>query len=152
MRAISVFAFIGIYLFVPNVRAEDAAELETQGIAALKLSQTDSDAIVSAAIYFGKAASLYDQANNDDKASEMNSFLYWCKKKMTLRQTEAFLNRSDAAAASIALRMKELEATALVARWTRKLFYERADASYAKGARQRKTADRDSLFRIGRPL
>src|SRR5205823_3526140 len=48
-------------------------------------------------------------AKNDDKATEMNSFLYWCKKKMTLQQMDAFLKGGDAVNATVARRMKELE-------------------------------------------
>ena len=61
------FIFCAIALLclsASNLRAETPAELEILGATALKLSQTEPDAIVSAAINYGKA-------------TEMNSFLYW---------------------------------------------------------------------------
>ena len=88
---------------------ETAADFEAQGTAALKRSQAEPDAIVSAAIFFGKASAAYQDAKDDVKTTEMNSFLYWCKKKMTLKQMDAFLEIGDSAAASIAKRMKEME-------------------------------------------
>jgi len=39
--------------------------------------------IVDAARNFAKAAALYSGAADEEKTVEMNSFLYWCKKKMT---------------------------------------------------------------------
>ena len=76
--------------------AGDVTILESKGIAALKLSQAEPDAVVSAAIYFGQAADAYQAAGNTEKATEMNSFLYWCKKKMTLAQMDVFLKGGDA--------------------------------------------------------
>jgi len=105
-----VFILAAASLFGFSARAEDAAELESKGIAALKLSQTDGDAVVSAAIAFGQAADLYQAAGNTDKAVEMNSFLYWCKKKMTSHQIDEFLKGGDAISAAVAKRMKEMEA------------------------------------------
>jgi len=98
------------FLFALAAHAEDAAELEAKGIAALKLSQVESDAIISAAIYFGQASDLYQSVKNDEKATEMNSFLYWCKKKMTSHQIDEFLKGGSAINAKIAQRMKEIEA------------------------------------------
>ena len=37
---------------------------------------------------------------------EMNSYLYWCKKKMTLKDTDAFLKSEGAA---VLERLKEVE-------------------------------------------
>src|SRR5262249_51548851 len=68
--------------------------------------------VVSAAIYFGQAADAYQAAGNTDKATEMNSFLYWCKKKMTLAQMDAFLKGGDAVNAAVAKRLNEVDAAA----------------------------------------
>src|SRR6185295_2626911 len=87
-------------------RAETAAEFEAKGIAALKLAQTEGDAIVSAAIFFGQASESFEKSGNEEKATEMNSFLYWCKKKMPLQQMDAFLKGDNA---PIAKRMQHLE-------------------------------------------
>ena len=110
MRSFVPFFIAASLLLSASARAEDAADLEAKGIAALKLSQNDADAVVSAAIYFGQASELYQAAKNDDKATEMNSFLYWCKKKMTLQQMDEFLKGGSAINAAVAKRMKEIEA------------------------------------------
>ncbi|HLX60890.1 MAG TPA: hypothetical protein VKX17_06370 [Planctomycetota bacterium] len=110
MRSVARTLVVLLCLLAFAARSEDAAELEAKGIAALKLSQNESDAIVSAAIYFGQATELYQSAKNNEKATEMNSFLYWCKKKMTLQQMDAFLKGGDAINVKIAQRMKEIEA------------------------------------------
>src|SRR5579862_9340569 len=110
MRSVARTLVVLLCLLAFAARSEDAAELEAKGIAALKLSQNESDAIVSAAIYFGQATELYQSAKNNEKATEMNSFLYWCKKKMTLQQMDACLKGGDAINVKIAQRMKEIEA------------------------------------------
>src|SRR5262245_53090994 len=85
------------------MRAEDAAEFESRGIAALKLSETQSDAIISAAIYFGQAASAYE------KAAELNSFLYWCTKKILPAQKEVILKQGGSGAAEALKRFSDSE-------------------------------------------
>ncbi len=110
--------------------AGEAATLETKGIAALKQSQTDPNSVVAAAIFFGKAADAYEKAGDDAKATDMNSFLYWCKKKMTIQQMDTFLKGGDAAAESVGKRMKELEKTA-PPKNEAKTYFDRAEA-YAK--------------------
>ena len=47
---------------------ESAADLETRALAALKQSQTDANAIVSAALNFGKAVESYEQAASEASA------------------------------------------------------------------------------------
>lgn len=74
------------------LRAEEtAADLETKGIAALKQSQDDPDALIAACVNFGASAALYEKNGEAAKLVELNSYLYWCKKKMTLRQMNEFL-------------------------------------------------------------
>ena len=82
----SQFSFLLAVLICATVlcaSAETAADFEAQGIAALALSQKDADAIVSAAISFGRASANYQRGGDESKSVEMNSYLYWCKKKMT---------------------------------------------------------------------
>lgn len=109
MRAHALLVAALLCLAASHARTEDAADLEAKGISALKLSQNEPDAIVSAAIYFGQASALYQSAHNDEKATEVNSFLYWCKKKMTSHQIDEFLKGGSAINAKIAQRMKEIE-------------------------------------------
>lgn len=74
---------------------ETAAELKQSGIAALKESQNQPELIVTAARCFAKASALYEAEGKSEIAVEMNSFLYWCKKKMTLKDIEAFTNGGE---------------------------------------------------------
>ncbi len=128
MRMVCLISVVSLHLMLPAVLAEEtAAEAEAQGIAALKHSQSEPDAIIAAAIYFGKSAAAYDQAKDEAKATEMNSFLYWCKKKMTLKQMDAFLNGGDASAIAIAKHMQEMEAVVVPAADAQN-YFERADA------------------------
>jgi len=83
--AYSVFVFH----FAPA--AEDAAALERQGAKALKLSQVEADAIIPPPRYFmAKPPPTMKRRETDGKATEMNSFLYWCKKKMTSSKWKRF--------------------------------------------------------------
>ena len=76
--------------------AEDADDWRTKGISTLKLSQSDPSALVDAARNFAKAGELYSAAGDQEKSVEMNSFLYWCKKKMTLQQNPNCVPEQDA--------------------------------------------------------
>ena len=77
--------------------AEDAATERSQGIDALKSSQSNPAAIVSAARHFAKASELYVKAGDENKATEMNSFLFWCKKKMSYQDIEQFTKGGETA-------------------------------------------------------
>ncbi len=79
--------------------AEDAVELHKKGVEALKESQSNPGAIVTAARYFAQALALYEAQKNEPLATEMNSYLYWCKKKMTLKDIDTFLKEGNTAAA-----------------------------------------------------
>ena len=98
MRFFTPLAIIFCALcFAPTCNAEDAAEFREKGIAALKDSQQHPRAIVEAARAFVKASELYVTAGDEEKAIEMNSFLYWCKKKMAMEDIDAFVKEGDAA-------------------------------------------------------
>jgi len=127
MRTLNSIVIAFVFLLAGSVAAEEAAELEAEGIDALKLSMNESDAVVAAAIYFGKAADAYDQAHDSIKATEMNSFLYWCKKKMTLQQMDAFLKGGDASSVAIAKRMAAIERAAPAPNEARE-YFQRAEA------------------------
>ncbi len=105
MRMRSCIAIAALLLLAFVVRADDAADLHKKGIEALKESQTNPEAIVTAARYFAQAAALYEAQKNEALAVETNSYLYWCKKKMTLADIDAFV-KGDAA---LGERLKILE-------------------------------------------
>src|ERR1700704_4716183 len=87
-------------LFTPALaRSEDASEYERKGISALKESQSDPRIIVEAARDFALAAAAYEKAGDTNKTTEMNSFLYWCKKKMNLADIESFVKGDEKAVA-----------------------------------------------------
>ena len=94
MRLTLVLALLS-FLIAPVLRAEDADEVRERGIAALKDSQTNPRAIVDAVRLFVKAAELYSAAGDEEKNVEMNSFLYWCKKKMTMEDIDVFTKGGD---------------------------------------------------------
>src|ERR1043165_2286597 len=85
---------------VSTAWSEEADELRQKGIDALNDSQTNPRAIVDAARHFAKAADAYERAGDTEKSVEMNSFLYWCKKKMTLEDIDAFVKGGEAAVAN----------------------------------------------------
>ncbi len=92
------FCTVAVFLtcFVATTSsAEDAAELQQKGIAALKDSQTYPDAIVLAARCFAKASAIYESNGKPDLAVEMNSYLYYCKKKMTMKDIDTFLKGEE---------------------------------------------------------
>jgi len=95
MRHLPGLALIFCLVITLNVFAGDASELREKGIQALKQSETDAHAIVDAARSFAKAALAYSDAGDDSSVVEMNSFLYWCKKKMTLENIEEFKRGED---------------------------------------------------------
>ena len=74
---------------------EDAGALQQAGIDALKESQFEPKLIVTAARCFAKAAALYEKENDEEHAVETNSYLYWCKKKMTFADIEEFTKGLD---------------------------------------------------------
>ena len=127
----SLVSIACVLAFAASVATEEEpVDLEAPGIAALKLSQTEPGAIVSAAIFFGKASAAYERAKDDAKATEMNSFLYWCKKKMTLQQMETFLKGGNADNVALINRMESVEKTSPLPSES-KAYLDRAE-SYAK--------------------
>ena len=91
-----------VLTFIPGCAlwAEDAAEERQKGIQALKESQTNPRAIVEAARCFAKAAESFANSGDESQATEMNSFLFWCKKKMTYQDIEQFTKGGESAVAA----------------------------------------------------
>ncbi|HLX61107.1 MAG TPA: hypothetical protein VKX17_07470 [Planctomycetota bacterium] len=131
MRILELIAVPCVCLIAAAAAAEESAtDLEAKGIAALKQSQDEPDVILTAAINFGKAAAAYEQAKDDAKAVEMNSFLYWCKKRMTLQQMDAFLKGGDVVSIAVAKRMETVVKT-IPPPDEAQTYFDRAEA-YAK--------------------
>jgi len=68
--------------------AEEAEAVYKQGIAKLRDAQSDHAALVPATKLLARAAALYEAAGDEAKTSEVNSCLYWAKKKFTLADTQ----------------------------------------------------------------
>src|ERR1043165_5523615 len=96
MRILFLISIASILFSFRAAKTEDAAELREKGIKALNESQTDPGKVVDAARFFVGAEALYAQKGDEEKAVEMASFLYWCKKKMTLEDVNKFNNGGEA--------------------------------------------------------
>ena len=70
-------------------------QLRERGLTALKAAQADEGRIVEAARFLSLAADAYAAAGSDDQAQELEAYLYWAKKKMTLQQMDAFLTGGE---------------------------------------------------------
>src|SRR5205823_651224 len=97
MRCVTLLTLALLIAHPFTLHAEDADEVREKGIAAMKDAQDKPHAIVDAARLFVKAGLLYGEAGNEEKNVEMNSFLYWCKKKMMQADIDAFIKGGDAA-------------------------------------------------------
>lgn len=76
---------------------EDAESVYKEGVAKLRLAQTDHSALVPATKLLAQAAALFEAAGDDAKSAEVNSCLYWAKKKMTLADTQAIKGNAEVA-------------------------------------------------------
>jgi hypothetical protein len=66
----------------------------------LKESEASPDTIVEAAQAFVLAAEVFERVGNENGATEANSFLYWCKKKMNQAQIQALIKLEDPSVAT----------------------------------------------------
>ena len=150
----TAYFVITLFFLFSNADCEDAADLRQKGIDALKDSQTNPDSIVTAARCFAKASAQYVASGENDGAVEMNSFLYWCKKKMTMAQIDSFLTSGETVVtkhldAASSTPIPESEAQALLDRATT---FERANTSepFLVSVRYFEVADRFKDTDVGR--
>lgn len=73
----------------------NAEALYKLGISKLREAQSDHSALVPATKLLSQAALLYEMAGDEEKVTEVNSSLYWAKKKFTLADTEAVKSNGD---------------------------------------------------------
>ena len=83
------------------VAGETPDAVYKQGIEALRLAEADHDQLVPAVKLLAKAARLCEGKGDEEHAAEINSCLYWAKKKMTLADTN-LLEKSDSDGARLA--------------------------------------------------
>jgi hypothetical protein len=89
--------------------AETPDQLRDKGFEALKASQADETKTVEAARFLAQAAEAYEKDGNDSAAAELNSYLYWCKKKMTIKQVDAFISSGNGVAKAAVAKMEAVE-------------------------------------------
>src|SRR5438477_354948 len=93
------FALLGssfmIFAMAKHLAKNVPDVISIRQLEALKESQTNPRTIVEAARNFAKAAALFEAQGKEDAVVEMNSFLYWCKKKMNMQDMDAFLNNKE---------------------------------------------------------
>jgi len=71
-----------------------------QGLDAMKDSDADPHRGVDAAISFSHALSIYKDLGLMDQVAEMQSNIFWCKKRMNIDDLEDYLAKKGAAASS----------------------------------------------------
>lgn len=91
-------AILACILILPLsvVVANEADDAYKMGVESLRQSQTDHAALVPAIKLLAKASELYE-SQVSAKVTEVNSCLYWAKKKMTLADTEALGSSAEVA-------------------------------------------------------
>lgn len=106
MRMIALFLTLSLALSAAETTPEQDRE---SGLAALRAAQADPDQIVVAAKLLTKAADGLAKAGKDAEAQEVESYLFWCKKKMTLQQIDAFLGTGNGVAKAVVAKMEQVE-------------------------------------------
>ena len=92
MRCIAAGLLCAAVLCAGIASASEADTLHAKGMELLKEAMVGDNArVVPAAKAFIKATALYEEAESFDKAQESRACLYWCKKKMTVNDAEAFV-------------------------------------------------------------
>jgi len=84
IATVLVLAVLNTLLF-----AEEPDAVYRQGIARLRDAQSDHSALVPATKLLAQAAALYEAAGDEAKTAEVNSCLYWARKKFTLADAQA---------------------------------------------------------------
>lgn len=90
--------------------AEDADDFYSRGLDSLRQAQSNHAALVPATKLLTKAAELFEAVGDETKAAEVNSCLYWAKKKLTLGDTESF-NATPAVVSRLELVTKAIDSS-----------------------------------------
>ena len=118
---------------MPSLLASEADRLRDKGFELLKAAQDDPNKIILAAQALADAAGAYQFAGDDKNAQEMESYLFWAKKKMTIQQIDAFLARGGEPAKRTMEWLETAEKKAVKPE-DAALYLARADG-YAEGAK-----------------
>ena len=106
MRYIAVVILLVLRL---GFAQETPDSLRSQGLEFLKAAQVEPDKIVDAAKLLALAADAFAAAGKEADAEEMNSCLYWAKKKMTIQQIDAFLGKGNGTAKATIAKLEAVE-------------------------------------------
>ncbi len=90
-------------LALPGVEVQATAASHAQaGLVALRASDNDPAQSVPAALAFAQALDLYRKAGDVDGITEMQANIFWCRKRMSLEQLQAYIasRAQDAPAAA----------------------------------------------------
>lgn len=120
MRAL--FVFLALVLAAVAVAVEGVAPVTTAveadqqaalGLQVLQASDTNPRQTVAAALAFTSALGFYRAQGDTDRVCELQASLYWCKKRMTLEDVQAFLvaRGQDEGLAKLAEQMATATAT-----------------------------------------
>ena len=110
-----------------------------QGVDAMKDSDSDPHRGVDAAISFSHALSIYKDLGLMDQVAEMQSNIFWCKKRMNIDDLQDYLAKKGAAASSAFTAAKEVMDTPVPV--------TEAD-SYLDKAKQYQAANPDKHFQV----
>ena len=106
MKLFALFLTINLALLAADPTPE---ELREAGFAALKAAQADPDQIVQAARLLSQAADAFAKAGKDADAQDLESYLFWAKKKMTIQQIDAFLGKGNGVAKAVVAKLEQIE-------------------------------------------
>jgi len=106
MRYLAIFLLV----FTVGLAAQETPEsLREQGLAALKVAQSEPDQIVVAAKFLAQAVDGFVAAGKDAQAEEMNACLFWAKKKMTIQQIDAYIAKGNGTAKATVAKLEAVE-------------------------------------------
>jgi len=99
LRAIALILGCGLLpLYYSQAGEADAETIFKQGVSKLREAQTDHSALVPATKLLIQAAAMFEKAGDEAKVTEINSCLYWAKKKFTLADTTVVKGSADVSA------------------------------------------------------
>ena len=113
------------FIFLAGILcAEDDPEvLLRDGREAFCQSETDPNAIVTAARKFTAALEIYEQRKDDLACTKINSFLFWCRRRMSDKNINDFLR--DPKNAPVATRLEGTKKT--LPATDAKIYFDRAE-------------------------
>ncbi len=85
----------------PDLRQQAKLAVEAGNTAMKAADSGDANQLIEAAICFAKALKTYEKLNDVEAVTEMNSNIFWCKKKMNDKVLIAYNQRKSGAAPTV---------------------------------------------------